>query len=701
MTKTTLQDPQLQSGSDLKNLWLDDPSSNWRVEAGVVNVFAVYARKALEDGRRWHLFEVKAGEQFFGLTPLSVQGGTIRFIACPGTGAKVRRCEGNGPDKTSGSAVEADIAAFDTWVRRLLEYLGRNPGKGQTQARLHEDSAQALPAGTEATAVDGLVWVSAASGCFCYSRKPDMCFGPGDGAVPVIPGMHIRMVEAGHITVTGTGSYHTEHGHLPESALLIQLFCAAVAQRIIHQHAAEQKETLQRSQEDRSVFSRSLLQLAEPLLEQGRHGARTFTWSNVMRKDFLFWTVLGILVLICLLWFCYLTSMTVKDWRFRRQAAAYRAEFLADYKGPLRIGVASAGNTDHDKTLWRGIELAANEINAQGGVLGRKIELIFRNDQGRTEEARKIAQEFSEDLSLSAVIGHRFSPVSLSTAMIYEYYGLLMICPRTTTPKLTQQGYRRVFRTNLSGDMYGRLMADFATRKGYKRVSILYLDNEFGKGVANAFEARADEIGMVVVDRMPHTTEVTVKEIHDKMAFWHRNLDFDAVVLVTVMEYGPQFIRIAREEGIAQPMILSESLDSSDIIGRIGGSQKNVDNLYFASLYHPDAPFKGAREFARRYTAAYGTQPNGLAAQGYDTTRLLAKAVGDAKSLVPDKIAEQLRRVKQLEGVTGPQTITTQGDMIKPLQFNVIRDGVFVHYTSQEANGAGEEHAAGKTHVKR
>jgi branched-chain amino acid transport system substrate-binding protein len=195
--------------------------------------------------------------------------------------------------------------------------------------------------------------------------------------------------------------------------------------------------------------------------------------------------------------------------------------------------------------------------------------------------------------------------------------------------------------------------------------------------------------------------EITNKELHEKMAFWRKNLSFDAVILTTLIQYGPQIIRTARDEGVTEPMILSESLDSSELITRVGGGDKDLSNIYVATLYHPDSPYKSAGEFYRKYRAAYGESPTGLSAQGYDTVHLLAYAIARANSLVPDRIADKLREVKNLEGATGPQTILPDGDMIKPLMFQIIRDGKFVYHAT-EGGGEPERSVSGteRKHVK-
>ena len=397
-----------------------------------------------------------------------------------------------------------------------------------------------------------------------------------------------------------------------------------------------------------------------------------------VKKEYVFWGVLAFLVIFCFVWFGELIHLTVRNWKLRRHAAVYRAEMLKEYQGPIRIGVVAIKESAHDETYWNGIRFAVAEINETGGVMNRKIELKEANDKGQADIARKIAQEYADDLTISAVIGHRFSDLTLSTGMIYEYYGLLLICPKTTSPLLTSQGYKRVFRTNLSGTAYGIQMAEFAKKMGYKRIVVLYIDDAFGKGVANAFEVRADALNLTIADRIPHNHSITDNEIEKRMSALHRNVEFDALVMVTVMKYGPDFIKLARQAGIQKPLILHEALDSENLIEQIG--EKNCGEIYIASLYHPDYPFAKASSFAFRYEKQFGRIPNGLAAQSYDTVMILANAMETAKSIIPDDIARTFREMDEWQGVTGPHKFTPEGDIIKPLQFKTIRDGHFTPY---------------------
>ncbi len=443
----------------------------------------------------------------------------------------------------------------------------------------------------------------------------------------------------------------------------------------------EERETTEntgrRKKDDDQKFNASLEALSG-IMEPAKEAVLVSGRGPAVKKEYIFWGVLTFLVVFCFVWFGELIHLTVRNWKLRRQAAVYRAEILKEYKGPVRIGVAAIRESSHDETYWNGIRFAVDEINEKGGVLNRKIELIEANDKGQADTARKIAQEFSDDLTLSAVIGHRFSDLTLSTAMIYEYYGLLMICPRTTSPLLTSQGYKRVFRTNLSGNAYGIQMADFAKKMGHKRIVVLYIDDAFGKGVANAFEVRADDLNLVIADRIPHNHSVTDTEMIKKMDSLNRNIDFDALIMVTVMKYGPGFIRIARQAGIQTPLILHEALDSETLIEQIG--EENSRDIYVASVYHPEFPFAKASSFAFRYEKQFGRIPNGLAAQGYDTVMILAHAMETAKSIVPDDVARTFREMGEWQGVTGPHKFTPEGDVIKPLQFKTIRNKRFVPY---------------------
>jgi len=148
--------------------------------------------------------------------------------------------------------------------------------------------------------------------------------------------------------------------------------------------------------------------------------------------------------------------------------------------------------------------MAVDEINAAGGVLGRPLTMLREDDHESVDRGRLVAQRFAQNLDVVAVIGHMQSYVSLPAAAIYDLSGLVHLAPTATDPRLTEQGYRRLFRMTFTDREIGAQMAEFAAARDYDRVAIYYIRNAYGRGLANAFEQRALEQSIFIADRQPY-----------------------------------------------------------------------------------------------------------------------------------------------------------------------------------------------------
>lgn len=324
---------------------------------------------------------------------------------------------------------------------------------------------------------------------------------------------------------------------------------------------------------------------------------------------------------------------------------------------------------------------AARNCRLEHGLLGgRKIELVERDDQDLVREGRLIAQEFAENVDITAVIGHAWSYISVPAAPLYEFNGLIMLSPSATSPELTDKGYQYIFRNVLSDNEVGRQLAVYATRQGYTRVAILYSDGAYGRQLSNVFENVSSPLGITIVDRRPYQGTRNFQPI---LAEWE-TLEFDAIFIAGSNPEAAEFIRDARRRGINQPIIGSDGLDTADLWNIAGEAALGV---VVASFYAPDNPDSELQGFIIRFQQKYNTIPDTWAAQGYDAVWLLADAIFRAGSTVPSEVAQKLHETHGWQGITGTHTFDAAGDVIgKPLVLKVQdRDGLkFLQLASTE-----------------
>jgi branched-chain amino acid transport system substrate-binding protein len=361
--------------------------------------------------------------------------------------------------------------------------------------------------------------------------------------------------------------------------------------------------------------------------------------------------------------------------------------------GEIVIGAAWPWEARGAQILYgKGMDLAVEELNAAGGVLGRPLKLLRMDDQESIDRGRIIAQELGRNPDVVAVIGHLHSYVTVSAAPIYDLSGLLLVSATSTTPELTNKGYGRVFRTTFNDTEVGLQMAQYAFDRGYRRTVIYYARDEYGRELANAFEEQLVSRGGQVVNRESFDPNLSANPVAAEQTVnsW-TNWDFDAVFIAGLDRQAALLIKELRRRGIDVPVLGSDALATPDFI-ETGGAA--VEGTVIASAFHKEAPDAEVQRFAQAFRARYGTDPDVGAALGYDAVRVLAQAMREAGSAEPDKVAAAMHGLRGFRGVTGAFSFDEKGNLVgMPIRKIVVRGGEF-HYLD-EGKAAGRSGADG------
>jgi branched-chain amino acid transport system substrate-binding protein len=359
-----------------------------------------------------------------------------------------------------------------------------------------------------------------------------------------------------------------------------------------------------------------------------------------------------------------------------RSPADERPIRAARARGEVAIAVAWPWELRKEVRYGEGLEMAADEANAAGGVNGRPLRLVRFDDGGSVDEGRLVAQRIAADPDIVAVIGHLQSYVTVPAAAIYDLSGLVLIAPTSTDPELTSHGYKRVFRTTFTDKAIGRQLAQFASQRRFRRVAIYYIRNTYGRELANAFEERANEIGVTVVGRRSYdpSDEVTPRTFDPIVSQW-KTLEMDAIFLAGEVPSAALFIATAREAGLKVPILGGDAMSSPALMNVSG---RAAEGTIVGSFFHPDEPRAEVRGFAEAFRKRYGVPPDAGSAVGYDAVRLLVHAMQQAHSSVPDEVATALHKVRDWPGVTGAFTFDNDGDVVgKQLVKLLVRNGRF------------------------
>ena len=294
----------------------------------------------------------------------------------------------------------------------------------------------------------------------------------------------------------------------------------------------------------------------------------------------------------------------------------------------------------------KGIDLALEDINAEG-VNGKKIEVQIVDDKGNFKTAVDVAQEFSANTHMLAVIGHWYSDICIPVSSIYEEAGMLTIIPTVSNPEVTDKGYRYIFQSITSDKKIAEEMCAYAKSKGYEKIVVCYEDSSYGQNLANAIEEGASKYQIKIVDRSCGLlTNEQFKKAHDK---WQA-LDFDVVLLALNMPEGGNYIKVLRAMNKDAGIICADGLDVSNLIRELG---KDAEGIVIATTYSPYEQRPELDSFNEKYHHKYNEEPDVWAIQGYDSLQVIAHAIKQTNSYSPAVLADFLRQMKPWQTVSG------------------------------------------------
>lgn len=307
-----------------------------------------------------------------------------------------------------------------------------------------------------------------------------------------------------------------------------------------------------------------------------------------------------------------------------------------------------------------GIRLAIDEVNAAGGVKGKKIRLVTMDNQGKAEETASVVTRLIEQEKVIALLGEVASSRSLIAGPIAQSKKIPMITPSSTNPKVTEVG-DFVFRVCFIDPFQGTVMAKFTTENlKLKKVAILRdVKSDYSVGLADFFTMKLKELGgEVVADLSYQSDDVDFKGQLTQI----KSKNPEAIFIPGYYTAVGLIARQARELGIQAPLLGGDGWDSPKL-SEIG--QKAVDGSYFSNHYSTESTDPAAVEFMTKFKAKYNKSPDGLSAAGYDAAKVLIKAMETSADLSPKSIRDQIAATKDFAGATGKITIDEKRNATK------------------------------------
>lgn len=343
------------------------------------------------------------------------------------------------------------------------------------------------------------------------------------------------------------------------------------------------------------------------------------------------------------------------------------------FSGPMTGDYAEYG-----QNFYAACEIAADEINANGGLLGgKKLEFVLFDDKNSQEEVGAIAEMIASDKSISAVMGHFSSGVAMTAANTYMDAGISLLSASASHPDYSGMG-EYIFRNNVLISMEIETVLQILQNSNAGRVGVLVLKNDWGQGALNAMKkAYADVEGKVNFEIV--MTEEIMEGTDDFSANITKFMEADCDTIFVLTMYA-SFAPFAIQYRALNPDIKMVSVGSAFSTELINLGGEAVEGVLMDAGFDPSTTEPKAAAFVKTFNEKTGHNPDNMAVQTYDNVYMIAQAIERAGSADREAIKNELYNT-DYEALTGHITFNEIGDAMKKMLVFEIIDGQFVQRT--------------------
>ncbi len=340
----------------------------------------------------------------------------------------------------------------------------------------------------------------------------------------------------------------------------------------------------------------------------------------------------------------------------------------------IKIGTAGPMTGDQGafgQEIKNGVIIAVDEWNAKGGVLGKKIEIVWGDDQRDPKQAVAVANKFVNE-GVAGVIGHFNSSCSIPASTIYHDGKLVQITPASTNPAFTERGLWNVFRACGRDDQQGSVAAAFIAKKLKRtKVAVLHDKTTYGQGLADETVKALEKAGIKPVyyggitqgDKDYRPVLTAVKQKGPEVVFYGGI--YPEAILVT---------KQMRELGMKASFVSGDGVWTKDYIEIAG---KDAEGAFIT--FTPDqTKIKEAQEVIKKHRERFGSDVGAYTVYSYVAANMLLDAIAATKSTDGPKIADYIRKTKWNTAL-GPIQFDNKGDvLVSPYVVWEVKNGKFV-----------------------
>lgn len=356
-----------------------------------------------------------------------------------------------------------------------------------------------------------------------------------------------------------------------------------------------------------------------------------------------------------------------------------RAEIKIGFQAPLTGFAASDG-----KSAKIAAEMAVDDVNGAGGVIGQKLHLIVYDDQGKSDQAIFTANKLIGEDGVKLVVNGSYSASGRAAAPVFQKAGVVMLSAYGVHPDITSAG-DYIFRLVHLGPPQGRAAALFVAKDlKLKTVSAITMDNDYGEATMDGFLEAAPKDGLKVLNKYSYSLKD--RQFGSIVASVKRDNPDGIYATGYFFTAGPLVSQI-RAAGIKAPIIGSQAFDSHKFIDIAGPA---ADGVYIVDTLDRDRKDPALQHFFSEFQKRAGYPAESVAAITYSSVKLMANAIKRAGSADPAKVRDALAATKNYPILEGElKGFDSKREIIMPFNVNVVKNGQFTSYTEIPAS-AGE-----------
>lgn len=341
---------------------------------------------------------------------------------------------------------------------------------------------------------------------------------------------------------------------------------------------------------------------------------------------------------------------------------------------PKEIKIGATLPLSGDAAVWgnntrEGIELAVEEINSAGGVLGKKIKVVYEDTQALPDKGVSAYRKLTKVDKVPTIIDDSVSSVTLAMAPLAQKDNVVILATGATAPKISEAG-KYIFRIWNSDAYEGEVAAQYAcTTLNLRKVAILFINNDYGKGLEGVFKTEFARFGGEIVTS--ESFEQNSTDMRSQVTKI-KNSSPDGLYIIGYPKETPIALRQIKELGLKAKLIGTVAMNDPKLIETAGDS---VEGLIFP--YPRDPSGQHVEQFGIKFNNKYDKDPGITADVGYDAVKMIVKAIELAKDYSGEDIRKGLNMLKNFPGVSGVMTFDENGDVHKPMGMKIVTAGEF------------------------